>query len=898
MYVPNNQSVFTAAYAGTLAGMGVSNRVLTDPDSARYDGLASIAGAFAQEFDTQRGVGPASDLELESIGANCEAAWFGRTPTEEDPFYTPSTYTDTVLALLAIIQAGKNYFVTQGIDPVATSGSVPNLAALTALGTSGLAFGDAIYVETIKTVCRLNEALTLQQGSIFASDDPAKVWVRDMGFSPWTYQWKWFYDKDNGDDENDGASAATAIKSLDEFCRRVRVFSTGLGGVQEQYVLKLLTDTNPDDTWFPSGLVDASDLAAKRFGSNKLQVVMLGYRHTAAPAPGSSGFLSATALLSNPAARSKATLPAIGDFSGHIAKQVMVADLTQGATASGVAASISAVANGIATLTDGSGFDSASVDQLITISGATDAANNGTFVITETLSATSVNYSNPNAVAPDASNGAIVWSEKRARYSWIINAPAFAPGTGITVSDVNAGIATLIGAPGGTFTDDAVGKRIALSNGAAANNGEFTILEFASDTSVKIANPLAVVDATVQDFEGRVEMGSTWYNAATGGFETAPPTVGSPFILIDRAIVTQRAWGAGLPQGVWLGFTDCDVDSDYGSAAGLHVQLTFCSLRRGSFQPNFTGENTQSLVLASHCCWDAAATGPFKDFIMQENGYLRMFDSSLVGFNFVFREGGVLTLWVNSVVQGGFFGLNPSESGPRAGGLAISVAGGKGIGVFNNIKNSATNPSAVGGSAGAAMILARLTRMSSAGIQFPFGPVRVWGVGALVGMHIKEHSYWQLATSVPTVTDSAGQAGFPVREVKIDSDAAIPTFDPDTGLAVALATTSGVATTFVESDGLVTITDAAAVFTSASVGRTVTIAGANTAANNGTYPIESFIGATSVVIRNPTGVTDAVSAGTMKENQVITQWAQLDAEPYFGSARNPAVGTSIMRVSP
>ena len=78
---------------------------------------------------------------------------------------------------------------------------------------------------------------------------------------------------------------------------------------------------------------------------------------------------------------------------------------------SGSSASITAVAVGIATITGLSGITDASLERFITISGASTAANNGTFLIVAVLSATSVQYSNSLAVAGDSNNGSIAWIE-------------------------------------------------------------------------------------------------------------------------------------------------------------------------------------------------------------------------------------------------------------------------------------------------------------------------------------------------------------------------------------------------------------------------------------------------------------------------------------------------------
>jgi len=80
---------------------------------------------------------------------------------------------------------------------------------------------------------------------------------------------------------------------------------------------------------------------------------------------------------------------------------------------SGAAASVSAVSSGIATITGLTGMSSTdSRGRFLTISGAATGANNGTFLIVAYISATSVDIANAGAVAGDANNGSISWTER------------------------------------------------------------------------------------------------------------------------------------------------------------------------------------------------------------------------------------------------------------------------------------------------------------------------------------------------------------------------------------------------------------------------------------------------------------------------------------------------------
>lgn len=82
----------------------------------------------------------------------------------------------------------------------------------------------------------------------------------------------------------------------------------------------------------------------------------------------------------------------------------------------GILASITTVSGNPkrAVITGLTGIGGASAGNFITISGAASAGNNGTFLVTKVNSATSVTIENNNAVASDANNPLIVWTEKSA----------------------------------------------------------------------------------------------------------------------------------------------------------------------------------------------------------------------------------------------------------------------------------------------------------------------------------------------------------------------------------------------------------------------------------------------------------------------------------------------------
>ena len=78
----------------------------------------------------------------------------------------------------------------------------------------------------------------------------------------------------------------------------------------------------------------------------------------------------------------------------------------------GIAASITTFVGGIVTITGLQNMTLNSVGHFITISGAASPSNNGTFLITAYISATSVSYANASGVATDTNNPNILWLER------------------------------------------------------------------------------------------------------------------------------------------------------------------------------------------------------------------------------------------------------------------------------------------------------------------------------------------------------------------------------------------------------------------------------------------------------------------------------------------------------
>jgi len=79
----------------------------------------------------------------------------------------------------------------------------------------------------------------------------------------------------------------------------------------------------------------------------------------------------------------------------------------------GATASITTFSGGLVTFTGLTGMTAASRGNFLTVTGAASAGNNGTFLIAEFVSATSVRVANASGVASDANSGAISWTERQ-----------------------------------------------------------------------------------------------------------------------------------------------------------------------------------------------------------------------------------------------------------------------------------------------------------------------------------------------------------------------------------------------------------------------------------------------------------------------------------------------------
>jgi len=238
-YIAKNIQIFTAAFAGALAGMGLSDRVISNTDPVQYAGLATIAGAFAQAVDTAWTDTRATTLlDVEAIQSNSAAYWQDRSPNADSTNTNPSTFAAAALSIIATITASESYYASQGITPPAipggTSGGFPNVANLTSLGAidwtaNGLANGYRYYVQTQRSYWILSQTgtETVNGNTVIAANGGGR-WLRDLSFAhpSWLIVNNWYIDATNGNDENNGQASVNApnnvgpLKTYSELARR------------------------------------------------------------------------------------------------------------------------------------------------------------------------------------------------------------------------------------------------------------------------------------------------------------------------------------------------------------------------------------------------------------------------------------------------------------------------------------------------------------------------------------------------------------------------------------------------------------------------------------------------------------------------------------------------------
>lgn len=147
-YTPLNNFVFAAAYAGVMSAMTSGNRQITDTISADYGGLAGLAGAFAQAFDTAWGASAVpSWTDLMLIQSSVQGYWQDRQMQNANPFVSPATWTAASNAIIATVKSADAYFAAQGIPAPTNPGGVSGgITQLTGDATAGPGSGSQAVI--------------------------------------------------------------------------------------------------------------------------------------------------------------------------------------------------------------------------------------------------------------------------------------------------------------------------------------------------------------------------------------------------------------------------------------------------------------------------------------------------------------------------------------------------------------------------------------------------------------------------------------------------------------------------------------------------------------------------------------------------------------------------------
>ncbi len=126
-YVPLNINVYTAAFAGAMAGINVPNGAfITDPDTDDYATQADVAAAFAAAVDTAWGeTTVANSYDIEAIeGASNNTFVRGAGNPFNTELTNPDNWANVADAIVAMVLQGDTNATAQGITlpPIPTGG--------------------------------------------------------------------------------------------------------------------------------------------------------------------------------------------------------------------------------------------------------------------------------------------------------------------------------------------------------------------------------------------------------------------------------------------------------------------------------------------------------------------------------------------------------------------------------------------------------------------------------------------------------------------------------------------------------------------------------------------------------------------------------------------------------
>lgn len=164
-YSPLNINVYTAAYAGAVAGCGIpTGAFITDPTSDDYGSNISVAVAFAQAVDTAWGANAANTYDIEAI-TDASDNLFARGPgcPIGGVIVTQGNWTIVATALVALIRKGDSVATAGGI--IFPSGGVTPSFTITqelwvAASWGSDTTGDGSIFNPFKTIAHAQSVIT------------------------------------------------------------------------------------------------------------------------------------------------------------------------------------------------------------------------------------------------------------------------------------------------------------------------------------------------------------------------------------------------------------------------------------------------------------------------------------------------------------------------------------------------------------------------------------------------------------------------------------------------------------------------------------------------------------------------------------------------------------------
>ena len=199
-YSPLNINVYTAAFAGAVAGTGIpSGAFITDPVSDDYGLPISVATVFAQAVDTAWGANSANTYDIEAITDAADNLFArGAGWPIEGAVITQDNWTIVAVALVAMIRKGDSTATAGGIVFPPLGGTGPSFTITQELWVAATwgsdVTGDGSIFNPFQTISHAQSVITdassiklyeiiLYPGE-YTEDVAIKAFTKIVGFDP------------------------------------------------------------------------------------------------------------------------------------------------------------------------------------------------------------------------------------------------------------------------------------------------------------------------------------------------------------------------------------------------------------------------------------------------------------------------------------------------------------------------------------------------------------------------------------------------------------------------------------------------------------------------------------------------------------------------------------------